>query len=262
MERKKVSRQELLELARARVFTTEELARIFNATPPHAAKLAFDLRKKGLLTPVKRGVYASVPLDTDPEGFRPDPFLSTHKALGEGYTFSHQSALVLLGGEQTVRKTVDVSASGVRSRRRNLGALVVHVHSVPEGALTNVTTRVRRGRDWLQVTSPEQTLVDLAALPNPIQDYEEDLEAFRTLLPKTDPKKLLAVLRATKSPSTLARVGHLLSASGETSPEVAEVLRSIRNSLVHAGPSYFATRPHAPSNRFDREFKLVFPGGP
>jgi predicted transcriptional regulator of viral defense system len=261
MERSKVTRQQLLQLARMRVFTTEDLTRLLAASPSRAAKLAFDLRKKGLLATVKRGVYAAVPLDADPRGFRPDPFLVTYRALGEGYTFSHQSALALLGGEQAVRSTVDVSASGARSRRSKMGDFVVHIHSVPPGALTNVSTRVRRGGVMLRVTSPERTLVDLASLPNPTQDYEAALEAFRTLLPRSDPRKLLEAVRATKRTATLARVGHLLSASGRVTPPRAEVLRTIRNALVHASPMYFATRPNYRANRFDRDFKLVYPGG-
>ncbi len=261
MERHKVTRQELLSLARAQVVTTGDLAKIFGATPSHAAKLAFDLRKKGLLKLAKRGVYASVPLDVDPRGFRPDPFLAAHKALGEGYTFSHQSALSLLGGELSERKTVHVSTPNARSRRLNLGDLHVHVHSVPSGALDHATTRVRRGNEILRVTSAEKTLVDLASLPNPMQDYEADLDAFRALLPKSDPKKLLQVVQATKGVAPLARVGHLLQVTGGGSPQWTEVLQWIENALAHASPAYFATRPHDPSNRFDPEFKLVYPGG-
>ncbi|MGI0131656.1 MAG: type IV toxin-antitoxin system AbiEi family antitoxin domain-containing protein [Thermoplasmata archaeon] len=260
MERRKVTRLEFLQLARAQVVTTGELAKILAATPSRAARLAFDLKRRGLLTRVKRGVYASVPLDADPSGFRPDPFLAVQKALGGGYTFSHQSALSLLGGEQMVRRTVEVSAPGVRSRRRHLGNLVVHIHSVPGGDLKDFTTRVRRGGARLAVTSPERTLVDLASLPNPVQDYEAVLEAFRTLLPRSEPKRVLAAARATHSAPILARVGHLLKTSVPASPEMTEVLRSIRNSLAHAGPVYFATRPRDRSNRFDREFKLVYPG--
>lgn len=261
MERKRVTREDLLGLGRARVVTTGDLAKMFGATPSRAAKLAFDLRKRGLLSQVKRGVYASVPLDVDPKGFRPDPFMAVHKALGEGYTFSHLSALTLLGGEQSERKTVHVTAPGVRSRRRHLGRLVVHIHSAPKGALNGVTTRVRRGPESLLVTSPEQTLVDLASVPNQMQDYESDLDAFRALLPRTDPEKLLQVVRTTKGVSTLARVGHLLRATGGGSPQWTKVLQSIEATLAHASPSYFATRPHNPANRFDSQFKLVYPGG-
>jgi hypothetical protein len=138
---------------------------------------------------------------------------------------------------------------------------VVHVHPLPTRSLDNVITRVRRGENTLRVTSPEQTLVDLASLPNPRQDYEADLEAFRTLLPRVDPEKLLQVVRSTKRRATLARVGHLIAASGRTTAQLEEVRRSIRNSLEGAGPKYFATRPNDPTNRFDREFKLVYPGG-
>jgi predicted transcriptional regulator of viral defense system len=260
MEYRKVTRGDLRRLARGRVFTTEELAETFHRSLPQAAKMAFDLRKRGLLTKVQRGVYASVPLDADPKSFRPDPFLTSRRALGESYAFSHQSALVLYGAEQTVRKTVHMSAPGVRPRSRAVGGLLVHVHGAPRDSWKNATTTVRRGGVSLRVTTPERTLVDLAALPNSQQDYEEDLIAFRSLMPKVDPRRLLREVRGAPNGSTRARVGHLLEASGAGTSLPSELLRAIQESVSGASPSYFATRPRDPSNRFDARFKLVYPG--
>lgn len=261
MERYRVSREDLLTLARARVLTTADLAKVLGTTRPHAARLAFDLRKRGLLTQVMRGVYASVPLDVNPKGFRADPFLAVHKALGDDYVFSHLSALTLLGAEQTVHKTVHVSAPGVRSRTRDVGDFVVHVHSVPEKGWEATWTRVRRGGELLRVTSPERTLVDLASLPPRVQDYEEGLEAVRSLLRRTDTQKLLTCVQETGNMTVLARLGHLLRASGADAPQLARVLEKIRSAVADSSPVYMATRPKDPANRYDSEFKVVFPGG-
>jgi len=260
MDYRKVTREDLRKLARGRVFTTEELAETFHRSHPQAAKIAFDLRKRGLLTAVQRGVYASVPLDADPKSFHPDPFLSSSTALGPTYAFSHQSALVLLGAEQTVRKTVHVSAPSVRPRTRLVGRLLVHVHSSPRDTWKEATTTVRRSGLTLRVTTPERTLVDLAALPNSEQDYEEDLLAFRSLLPKVDPRHLLREVRSAPNRSTRARVGHLLHACGSDTPPTSGVLNAIQVSVSGGSPSYFATAPGARSNRFDARFKLVYPG--
>jgi hypothetical protein len=112
----------------------------------------------------------------------------------------------------------------------------------------------------LRVTTPERTLVDLAALPNSEQDYEEDLFAFRSLMPKVNPRQLLREVRRTLNGSTRARVGHLLQACRSESPLTSEVLNAIQESLSGASPSYFATTPGVRSNRFDARFKLVYPG--
>jgi len=245
MDYRKVTREDLRKLARGRVFTTEELAETFHRSHPQAAKIAFDLRKRGLLTAVQRGVYASVPLDADPKSFHPDPFLSSSTALG---------------AEQTVRKTVHVSAPSVRPRTRLVGRLLVHVHSSPRDTWKEATTTVRRSGLTLRVTTPERTLVDLAALPNSEQDYEEDLLAFRSLLPKVDPRHLLREVRSAPNRSTRARVGHLLHACGSDTPPTSGVLNAIQVSVSGGSPSYFATAPGARSNRFDARFKLVYPG--
>ncbi len=260
MERMRLDRQALLRLARGRVLTTAELARTLGLSPRGAAKAAFDLRRRGFLVAVKRGVYASVPLEVEPSGFHPDPLLAVHKAMGRRYAFSHWSAVQLLGGEQTVHRTVHVEAPGVRARRRKLGDLEVHEHPVPAHAWGRSTSRVRRGGASLLVTTPERTLVDLASLPGPAQDYDETLEAFRSLLPKVDPPRLTAMVRLTEGCAARARMGHYLArVTGET-PEFTSVLSALERSSTRASPTYLGTRARAPSNRFDRRFKVVYPG--
>ncbi len=256
-----MTRAQLRQLARDRVLTTAHLAERLHRSPASAARVAFDLKRRGFLVPVRRGVYASVPLDADPAGFRPDPFLAVHAALGDEGAFSHWSAVTLLGGEQTVRRTVHVEAPGIRARRRTFGPLVVQEHPAPDLAWRGSTTRVRRGGESLRVTTPERTLADLASMPGPQQDYEETLEAFRSLLPRADPLALLATARRMEGVAARARLGHYLSrAMGET-PGFASVLATLERSLVEASPTYLGTRPRASSNRFDRRFQVVYPGG-
>jgi predicted transcriptional regulator of viral defense system len=261
MDKHKVTREDLRRLARERVLTTKEFARILHRSARQAAKLAFDLQKRGMLTHVRRGVYASVPLEVDPQGFQPDPFVAAYRALGREYAFSHQSALSLHGLEQTIRATLDMSAPGVRSRTRKVGSFRVRLHSTPRNRWKGATMTVRRGGVSLTVTTPERTLVDFAALPNSAQDYPEAVLAFRSLLPRVDPRRLLREVRRTPHASTRARVGHLLQASGASDSLTSRVVRTIAESGAHVGPAYFATRPRATSNRFDSRFQLVYPGG-
>jgi predicted transcriptional regulator of viral defense system len=263
MDRHKVDREVLRRLARARVVTTRELAELLRTTPEAAKKAALNLRKRGLLKTVKRGEYASVPLDVDPERFLPDPYLAVRKALGDGYAFSHGSALELLGGAQTSRRTFDVSAPDVRARRRSCGSWVIHVHRTTSAGWKDATMTVPRGGERLRVTTPERTLVDLVSRPNSGQDYEEALEAFRYLLPRSNPSKFSALILSSPRVSAKTRAGHLLLRALGPSPtrsDYARVLSQLSREVASAGPSYFATRPNLPSNRFDQKFRVVYPG--
>lgn len=260
MELNRLTRRDLQHLAQESVTTTGDLSEMFHLSRQRAAKLAYDLRTRGFLVEVKKGLYASVPLDIDPKGFTPDPFLVVQKAMGEGYAFSHLSALALLGFEQAVRKIIHVTKPGVRARRRRIGHLTVHVHSTRKEGWESATTRVPRGGGSLRVTTPERTLLDLTALPNSAQDYEEVLEAYRSLLPRTDIEKLLGLVIKNPSVTTRARMGHLLSVMEAETSVSDKVLSAIQESVKRASPIYFATRPHSPSNKFDRRFKVIYPG--
>ena len=259
MELHRLDREDLLRLARGRVLTTGELARLLGVPRRNAAKAAFDLRRRGLLTLVRRGVYASVPLDADPRGFRPDPFLAVHKAFGDRYAFSHFSAVALLGGEQQVREDLHVAAPGARPRRRALRDRTIHIHSLPLNSWEATTQKVRRGAEVLRVTTPARTMLDLAALPGPDQDYEEELEAFRSLLPKVEPKEMLAVFPSMVA--ARARLGHLLGRVAGDVLEFRPVLVALERSVTRASPTYLGTRPKLANNRFDPRFKVVYPGG-
>jgi predicted transcriptional regulator of viral defense system len=260
MEHLKVNREVLRRLARRRVLTTEDLSKILHVSTSRAARAAVDLKRRGLLIQVQRGIYASVPLEVKPLAFQPDPFLVVLRALGEKYAFSYLSALVLHGAEHTVRRTVHVSAPDARSRLRTVGRFPVHIHSVDRNSWGHATMRVRHGGASVRVTRPERTLVDLASLPNAQQDYEEDLQAFRTLVPRSDPRKLLREILTAPNITTRARVGHLLRVSQADTAVPPALLESIRESVSGASLSYFATKPKGASNRLDAEFRVIYPG--
>ncbi len=263
MERHKVDREVLRRLARARVVTTRELAELLKTSPAAAKKAALHLRARGLLKEVKRGEYASVPLDVDPARFQPDPYLAARKGLRDGYAFSHGSALELLGGAQTFKRTIHVSAPDARARRKSFGSWILHVHRASPERWKEGTTTVRRGGERLAVTTPERTLVDLVSLPNAELDYGESLEAFRYLLPRSNPAEFGAQIVSSRRVSAKTRAGHLLQKSlgqHSNSSEFMRVLDELSREVASAGPSYFATRPRIPSNRFDPTFRVVYPG--
>ncbi len=264
MERSKVNREVLRQIARAQVVTTQDLAQLLHASPASAKKVALQLKKRGLLKAVKRGEYASVPLDVDPAGFRPDPYLVVHKALGDRYAFSHYSALALLGAEQQVRRGIHAEAPGARARHRAVGGIPLHIHTARPLGWNTATTTVRRGGVSLRVTTPRQTLVDLALLSGPEQDYEAVLEAFRDLLPRVTPGDLSRPSLWGKNLAGRARLGHYLGrVIGELDGlgNFTPILANLRRSVASAGASYLGTRPNVVGNRFDAEFRVVYPGG-
>lgn len=261
VERNKVSREQLRRLARANILTTDELAHVLNTSDSNAAKKAFDLKRRGFLVPVRRGVYAAVPLDADPGKFRPDPYLAATTALGDRYAFSFFSALALLGGEGTVRRTVHLSGPGARARVKRVAGVPVHVHSLPRKEWSRSTRQVQRGGQTVRVTTPERTLVDIASLSRRYQDYEAEVQAAASLLPMIDPSELLRDALAEPRKSTRARLGHLVQVTTKARGKWEPILDSIAKSLRPGGTYYLGTAPGVPNNRFEQRFGVVYPGG-
>lgn len=103
-------------------------------------------------------------------------------------------------------------------------------------------------------------MIDLASLPNSLQDYEEDLEAFRALLPRADPKKMRLMILGNPRVTALARTGHLLSIVDQENGRFSKTLLDIQESVSRMSPIYFATKPYDIRNRLDTRFKVIYPG--
>jgi len=252
------TRKRLAELARRRVITRKELAETFHRDGASLDALVRGLRRKGLITPVRRGVYAVVPLESNPDTFRPDPVLVVHAALGSEHVFSHYTALQLHGAEHFPHRTVHVTKAGARSRKLKVGLVTVHVHGTDSTNWSLFTTNVRRGRHTLQVTTPERTILDLVGLPPKQQDYREVVDAFLDLRPKLSMPDLLAEAMAFGNKTTLARLGHLLLHHGASG--AGDVFEGKMGEFITLhSPTYFGTSPNRQGNRLDKDFNVIYP---
>lgn len=254
------TRKLLAELARHRVVTRDDLAQAFHRHGSSLDALVRSLRNKGLITPVRRGVYAIVPLENNPDRFHPDPLLAVHSALGPGYAFSHFTALQLHGAEHFPHRTIHVTKPEARSRKMKVGPVAVHVHGTKHDNWDLITTTLRRGKQTLHVTTPERTLLDLVGLPPKQQDYWEVVDAYRDLRPKLSMPDLLAEAMTFANKTTLARLGHLILHHSPSSH--GDVFQGKMGEFITLrSPTYFGTSPKQEGNCLDKDFNVVYPEG-
>jgi very-short-patch-repair endonuclease len=117
------------------------------------------MAKRGLLHRLHRGVYAFGALSPAPE----QRWAAALLAAGEGCALSHTGAAGFYG-QLPVREVIDVTAP---NQRRGDGRLRVHTAKRFDWV-------ERRG---LRVTTPPQTLLDLAAIGWPIDRMTHDMAA-------------------------------------------------------------------------------------
>lgn len=137
------------------------------------------------LLPVRRGVYAAVPLGLDAGRFRPDPFLVAATVRPDA-VFVFYSAMFLLGAARvdwnvvtavTSRRRRARDVSGVRLDFLSVAPDLVRLHKQGVG-LRSVDRLGRALRvTGLRVTGPERTLVEGFRVPGRMGGVSELVDA-------------------------------------------------------------------------------------
>ena len=226
-----------------RVFSLDEA--VWALAPAGGRKAVLERLKyatrRGKVKPLARGVYASVPPNTDPAAFRPDPFLAA-AVLRPDAVFSHHSALELLGAAHSLWHHYS-AYSDRRPARFSLDGLALHFLAHPEGLArqqrTDLGTRsVHRFDRELRVTGPERTLIDGFRQPDRVGGLAELVESaagFSVL----ELSLLFELLEAYQRKILWAAVGWFLDTHRETFFVSEEDLAWMEQQVPRA-PQYLA----------------------
>lgn len=203
-----------------RVFSLDEAVRALDPAGGRKAvleRLKYAARR-GKVKTLARGVYASIPPDTDPAAFRPDAFLAA-AVLRPDAVFSHHSALELLGAAHSLWRRCSAYSTR-RPQRFALDGIELHFLSYPEAlvrqGLTRLGTRsVHRFDRELRVTGPERTLIDGFRQPDRTGGLAELVESAAGF-PVLELPLLFELLQAYQRKVLWAAVGWFLETYRET----------------------------------------------
>lgn len=141
-------------------FDAGAAAAVAGIEPARAARLLRHLAEQGWLTRVRRGLYATVPLEAESaEDWRVDPWVVVDAALGEGYVGGWTALRHWDLTDQIFATTVYLTARPVPYRDREIGGAQFELRHIG-GDDRFGTKRVWRGRVAVDVSDPERTLVD------------------------------------------------------------------------------------------------------
>lgn len=141
-------------------FTIAEAAVATDLAPARAARLLRHLAAQGWLVRVRRGLYATVPLDAErPQEWQVDPWLVAARALEPGYVGGWTALNHWDLTEQLFSSTVFLTARPVIRRQQSIGGARFELRHRDESFLFGVR-RVWRSGVPVLVSDPERTLVD------------------------------------------------------------------------------------------------------
>lgn len=209
-------------LSRRAVFTVDELDRFLSGIGSRNSNTRKSLltyyRKKGRIIRVRRGLYATIPLGSNPESFPVDLFLVAAKTTTDA-VLSHHTALEFYGRAYSVFTRL-LYTSNSKSLPFQFQSHEIRRVSVPPAILAKgkemfgVNHHNRSGVEF-RVTNLERTLVDVLNRPHLSGSWEEIWRSLESV-EFFDLDKVIEYTLLLKNATTAAKVGFFLEQHKET----------------------------------------------
>lgn len=250
-------------LSRHAVFTVEELDRFLLARGSGKRNTRKSLltyyRNQGRIIPIRRGLYATVPLGGDPESGPVDPYLVAAK-MSVDAVLAYHTALEFHGKAYSVNTRLyyisEHKSLPLKFRNHEFRRVPVP-HLPPEKGMEmyGVIGRKRSGVE-LRVTNLERTFVDVLDRPDLAGSWEEIWRSLE-LIEFFDLDQVVKYLLLLKNATTAAKVGFFLEQHRETLMVDDVHLNQLRT-MVPRQPHYLDRRRRKDC-RLVKEWNLMIP---
>jgi len=174
------------------IVTTKDLDLLFNLKPEDRKQIVFRLKKKNILTTIKRGTYVFSPLEAGPAGTGVDelsipPLFFPRK----NYYIGYSTMFNYYGFSEQLFQTVYVLNTSVRQEKIIYGVSYKFL-KISENCMYGLETIKVRDADVI-ISSKERTLVDLIYFNKPVGGINSAIQIFTLIVEKKqcDIKKLV-----------------------------------------------------------------------
>lgn len=193
-------------------FTPREAVEILKLDVGRTRRFLAYLADAGWLVRIRRGLYATVPLDlAEPGAWQEDPWIVAAKVFSPFYIGGWSACEHWGLTDQIFKETVVVSARKVRRRRMEINGAWLYVKAVGKDKIFG-TEVVWRSRTRVSVSDPARTVVDLLddpAIGGGIRHVADVLVAYLSHERRND-KLLLEYANKLGNRSVFKRLGYLL----------------------------------------------------
>lgn len=234
-------------------FTPREAASLLGLDISRVHRFLAYLADAGWLTRIRRGLYATVPLDViEPAAWQEDPWIIAAKLFSPFYIGGWSACEYWGLTDQVFRETVVISGRIIRLRRTQILGAPFYVKTVGRDKIFG-TEAVWRGRTRASVSDPARTIVDILDDPKigaGIRHIADILRAYRSHERRND-SLLLEYAHKLGNRTVFKRLGYLLEVTKVDDVALIEACRK----AISSGISLLD--PSAPrKGRFVRRWNL------
>lgn len=221
------------------LITREQFDKYFSLPRRAREKIIFRLKKKGILTAIKRGVYFYSPLESGPAGSNINEFLIPPVFFPKGnYYIGYSTMYNYYGFTDQLFQVLYVLNTSLQLERTvgNMRFKMVRISQKRMYGFEKIRIKDRE----VTVSDRERTLVDLIYFSEPVGGLKKAFEILKEQIKakKADTRKL--VKYALKFPDTAAvkRIGFILENAGVNEKEIVPLLKIVKGtSLINLYPA-------------------------
>ncbi|MDP8299295.1 MAG: type IV toxin-antitoxin system AbiEi family antitoxin [Candidatus Tantalella remota] len=229
-----------LDYEKVSLFTKEQFDRWFGFDAALRTQVIFRLKKKGILTTIKRGVYFYSPLKSGPAGSNINEFLVPPVFFPKGnYYIGYSTMYNYYGFTDQIFQVMYILNTSLQ-KKKTIGSTRFKMLKISSKRMYGLEKIQLRDTEVI-VSGRERTLIDLIYFPEPVGGLKKAFAILKEEVLKNTPKTVEKLIRyAIKFPNvaTLKRIGFVLGEAGLTDKELAPLLKiAKKTSLITLYPS-------------------------
>lgn len=215
------------------IVTVRDLDQFFKLPPEDRKQVVFRLKKKKILTPIKRGAYAFSPLEAGPEGTGVDELLIPPLFFPKkNYYVGYSTMFNYYGFTEQLFQTVYVLNTSIRMEKIICGISYKFIR-VAENRMFGLETIKVKDTD-VNISSKERTLIDLLYFNKPVGGITSAVEIFTKIVKnkQCDIKKVIEYAAGFPNITTRKRIGLILEKLGSFEDMLKPLIKSVKKTAV------------------------------
>ncbi len=235
------------------IITRDQFGKYFDFPGRAKEKTLFRLKKKGILTAIKRGVYFFSPLESGPAGSSINEFLVPPVLFPKGnYYIGYATMYNYYGFTDQIFQTMFILNTSLQ-RDKTIGSMQFKMIKISLRKMYGLE-KIRIKDVEVIVSDRERTLVDMFYFPGPVGGLKRAFEILeeKVKFKKIDVTKLIKYAVKFPNISVRKRIGFVLEKAGINDKKLISLLKSVRKtSLVVLYPS------KSRKGRINRKWMLI-----
>lgn len=215
-----------------KIVRAEELYRLLPGVQ-YKKQFIYNLKQKGILTSIKKGVYVFTPLDSIPSGRRVNEMLIPPLFFPrKNYYIGYSTMFNYYGFIEQLFQVVYVINTSL-CRERDITGITYKFVKVPENRLYGLES-IKIENTEVMISTRERTLVDLIYFNKPVGGIIPATQIFKRIAGKKECNMNKLIEYASKFPNitTRKRIGLILESVGVKKNLLRPLIKSVEKTAI------------------------------